>query len=153
MFPRLIAALTLWISALAAQAEVLVVNSPGDGYLNLRTGPGSEFAIITRMYHGSTVNTLEYAGGWARVEHESGAVGWAFRKYMVRPAATPARFYIYSPGDGFLNLRTGPGTRFDVVVRMYNGEWVEVLERSGNWVRVYHQGGFEGWAFSQYLRR
>lgn len=153
MLRSLFVALALWLSALSAQAEVLVVNSPGDGFLNLRTGPGSGFDIIMEMTHGTTVNTLEYAGNWARVQHESGAVGWAFRKYMVQPASGPARYYVYSPGDGFLNLRTGPGTGFAVVARMFNGEWVEILERSGGWVRVYHQGGYEGWAFSKYLTR
>ncbi|MEL7114924.1 MAG: SH3 domain-containing protein [Pseudomonadota bacterium] len=142
------------VFALAARAEMMIVNSPGDGYLNLRTGPGSSFAIVQKMFHGSAVNTLEYSGNWARVEHESGAVGWAHRRYMV-PAATPtpAKLYVYSPSDGFLNLRTGPGTDFAIVTRMFNGEWVEILERRGNWVRVAHEYGAQGWAYAKYLTR
>ena len=38
--------------ALPALAEMRIVNSPGDGYLNLRTGPGSQFDIILPMTHG-----------------------------------------------------------------------------------------------------
>ncbi|MDJ0824738.1 MAG: SH3 domain-containing protein [Rhodobacter sp.] len=141
------------VMAVAARAEVMIVNSPGDGFLNLRTGPGGGFAIIMEMDHGTAVNTLEFSGNWARVEHESGAVGWAHRKYMVPYAAGPAKWYVYSPGDGFLNLRTGPGTNFAVITRMYNGSWVEILERSGNWVRVFHEFGDEGWAYAKYLRK
>jgi N-acetylmuramoyl-L-alanine amidase len=153
MLMRILTTLLLITFALAARAEVMIVNSPGDGYLNLRTGPGGKFAIIMRMYHGTAVNTLEYAGNWARVEHESGAVGWAHRKYMVRYDAGPAKYRVYSPNDGFLNLRTGPGTGYAVIERMYNGTWVQILERSGNWVRVFHEYGSEGWAYSKYLRR
>lgn len=134
-----------------ARAEQRVVHSPGDGFLNLRTGPGSEFGIIRRMYHGSRVETLEWAGGWVRVRHESGDVGWAFAQYLVRPTTNDLR--VYSPGDGYLNLRTGPGTRFDIITRMYNGEGVRVLEASGTWVRVQHESGLVGWCSSNFLRR
>lgn len=135
-----------------ASAERLIVNSPGDGYLNLRTGPGSQYQIIRQMYHGSSVETLEYAGNWVRVRHESGAVGWAYREFLVRPATNPVR-YVYSPGDGYLNLRTGPGTGYQIIRRMYNGEQVKLLERSGGWVRVRHESGVVGWAFEKYLQR
>ena len=153
MLKRLFVALAATLWALAAQAEVMIVNSPGDGFLNLRTGPGGSFAVIMEMDHGTAVNTLEYSGNWARVEHESGAVGWAHRKYMVPYASGPAKYTVYSPSDGYLNLRTGPGTSYAIITRMYNGTWVEILERSGNWVRVFHEYGDEGWAHSRYLVR
>ena len=153
MLNRLFFALAATLWALVAHAEVMIVNSPGDGYLNLRTGPGGNFAVIMEMDHGTAVNTLEYSGNWARVEHETGAVGWAHRKYMVPYASGPAKYRVFSPGDGYLNLRTGPGTNYAIITRMNNGTWVEILERSGNWVRVFHEYGDEGWAHSKYLVR
>ena len=134
----------------AASAETLLVNSPGDGYLNLRTGPGSQYQIIRKMYHGSSVEVLEAAGAWLRVRHQSGAVGWAFGQYLVRPAST-SWLTVYSPADGYLNLRSGPGTKYQIIMPMYNGEQVEVLERKGNWARVRHQSGAVGWAYRSYL--
>lgn len=140
------------VTARMAHAERLLVNSPSDGYLNLRTGPGEEFKIIRRMSHGTAVETLEYSGGWVRVRHQSGAVGWASTHYLARPTSSPLR-HVYSPGDGYLNLRTGPGTRFQIVRPMYNGEAVTLLERTGGWVRVKHESGAIGWAFEKYLVR
>ena len=145
----LAAAAAFAATARAASAETLVVTSPGDGYLNLRTGPGSKFQIIRRMYHGSTVETLEYSGNWARVRHQSGDVGWAFRQNLSRPISR--WLSVYSPSDGYLNLRTGPGTKYQVIMRMYNGEEVEVLETKGKWVRVRHYSGSVGWAYRDYL--
>ena len=142
------------IAAVAAWAEEMrIVNSPGDGFLNLRTGPGSQFQIIQPMQHGSMVTIYERQGKWSRVQHEeTGAVGWAFHKYLAPfEGGVPMKF-IHSPGDGYLNLRTGPGTGFKIVRRMYNGESVEILERKGSWVRVYHQSGAQGWCSAKFLR-
>lgn len=136
-------------TARAAQADTYVVNSPGDGYLNLRTGPGSNYAIIRPMTHGSTVETLEWAGNWVRVRHASGDVGWAFAKYLGR-AVSPYK-QVYSPSDGYLNLRTGPGTQYNIIRRMYNWEGVKLLEIKGNWARVRHDSGATGWAHRRYL--
>jgi uncharacterized protein YraI len=138
-------------SSLPARAETLIVNSPGDGYLNLRTGPGTGYAIIRPMYHGSRVETLEWAGNWVRVRHESGDVGWAYGQYLRRPNTRWRS--VYSPGDGYLNLRTGPGTKYSIIMRMYNGERVQILDRSGKWRYVRHQSGAEGWAYVDYLVR
>lgn len=153
MFARLTTALAVLFFAFAAHAETMVVNSPGDGYLNLRTGPGSGYQVIIRMPHSSLLDTLEYAGNWARVRHESGYEGWAYRKYMVRYDPNPYGYRVYSPNDGFLNLRTGPGTNFAIITPMYNGTDVRILEWSGKWVRIETEYGQTGWAYSSYLVR
>lgn len=135
-------------------ADVRYVYSPNDGYLNLRTGPGTRFDIIREMYNGDRVRVVEHSGSWVRVVHESGARGWASAKFLVRRGVTRpgGTRYVYSPNDGYLNLRSGPGTRYRVVREMYNGEYVEILERSGNWVRVRHESGATGWASARFLR-
>ena len=148
-----VALIALCLAVSAAWAETRMVNSPGDGYLNLRTGPGSDFAILRRMDHGSLVDILETKGNWSRVYHQlSGAQGWAYRKYLLQTRSGGRFMQVFSPGDGYLNLRSGPGSDFAILQRMYNGEQVEIVERKGNWVRVYHQSGAEGWAYAKYLR-
>lgn len=151
MLSRMLAVLAALVIGASAWAETLVVNSPGDGYLNLRTGPGGSFAIIMRMPHRSHLETLEYAGNWVRVRHETGNVGWAYRKYMSDPA--PVLHRVYSPNDGFLNLRRGPGTGYGIITPMYNGTRVEILKWSGKWVLVDTEYGQRGWAYSDYLVR
>lgn len=140
-------------SSIAALAETRIVHSPGDGFLNLRTGPGSAYNIVRRMGHGSAVDILETKGGWSLVHHRaSGDKGWAYRKYLVNKAQSPGMRRVHSPGDGFLNMRSGPGSDFAVLQRMYHGDRVKILERKGNWVRVRHGSGAKGWAYAKYLR-
>ena len=135
-----------WIAG-AARADALVVNSPGDGFLNLRTGPGTGFDIIYAMPHGSEVYSLEWSGRWVRVRHETGHTGWCASEYLARMG--PERLYIYSANDGFLNLRSGPGTNYAIIIQMYNDEAVEVLGSSGNWRQVRHESGAVGWAHAK----
>lgn len=143
------AAVTTSLVAGAARADALVVNSPDDGFLNLRTGPGAGFEIIYAMPHGSEVHTLEWSGRWVRVRHESGQTGWCSAKYLARMA--PKQLHVYSAGDGFLNLRSGPGTGYAIIMQMYNDDIVDVLASSGNWRKVRHQSGAVGWAHAGYL--
>ncbi|MBU2981486.1 SH3 domain-containing protein [Lentibacter algarum] len=152
MFRSFFTALMFVGLAAVAQAEKLRVYSPGDGFLNLRTGPGSEFSIVRRMGHGTTVDTLERSGNWLRVRHQSGADGWAYIKHFRKVVASTNKRTVSSPGDGYLNLRTGPGTSFAIVREMYNGQTVRILERKGSWARVRHQSGATGWASAKYLQ-
>lgn len=65
-------------------------NSPGDGFLALRTGPSSETGErIMKIPHGATLTVLACLpkapgknGRWCRVNY-NGNLGWAFDGYMV----------------------------------------------------------------------
>ena len=51
-----------------------------------------------------------------------------------------------------LNVRTGPGTSFSVVISARGGDRLTVLERSGEWLRVRTNSGKEGWVSSRFTR-
>ena len=62
------------------------------------------------------------------------------RKYLRRPQIDSGGSGLgCRPGDGCLNLRTGPGTNYQIIMPMYNGEMVEILAACGNWRRVRHK--------------
>lgn len=63
--------------------KYLSVVYPESGTLNLRKGPGIGFEVIAPMERGSWVQVVAHAGNWAKLRHESGAEGWAARKYLV----------------------------------------------------------------------
>lgn len=171
------------VMAVSALAETRVVNAPGDGFLNLRTGPGTSYQIILPMTHGSQVEVFEYAGKWMRVQHQpTGAMGWAHGRFLL-PAPSgssirqggglgiqsdggagirrdgqinggPPQMIVADPKDGWLNLRAGPGTRYQVLLRMWNGDRVDVHDTQGKWAKVYHHNsGTLGWAYLPYMRR
>ena len=62
-----------------AQADVLIVNSPGDGYLNLRTGPGTGFDIIHQMKERKATVDDRMAEMGAKIESEEQVTEYAHR--------------------------------------------------------------------------
>lgn len=141
----------LSIIATVATAETLMVNSPGDGYLNLREGPSSKNPIIIEMYHGQTVDVLSTSRRWLRVRHQSGTVGWAYGKNLIPVSSAESHLKVNSPNDGYLNLRTGPSSKHQIVRQMKHGSRASVLGRSGDWLQIQHDSGSTGWAHSKYL--
>ena len=55
-------------------------------------------------------------------------------------------------GDGFLAVRTGPGTKYRMIDKLYNGDVVETMKRRGSWVGVRYRNGRKGWVHSRWLR-
>jgi hypothetical protein len=53
-------------------------------------------------------------------------------------------------GDNFLSVRTGPGTGFGEIDRLYTGNGVSICGRQGKWLRVKYGGG-KGWVYGKYV--
>ncbi|WGH78302.1 SH3 domain-containing protein [Jannaschia ovalis] len=151
---RIALALVLTLLPALAAAQTLYVKPSDAGYLNLRAGPGTMHAVLLRMPVGQRVAVLEELGRWARVRLPSGEEGWASVELLEqgdRPAGDV--MFVDVTGVGFLNLRAGPGTRFDIIRRMQPGDSVATLETRGDWLRVRHASGDTGWAHGDYLTR
>jgi Caspase domain/Bacterial SH3 domain len=55
-------------------------------------------------------------------------------------------------GDNFLSVRTGPGTGFEEIDRIYNGNGVSICSIQGKWLKVKYGGG-RGWVYGKYVAR
>lgn len=83
----------LLVSASAAAAAV--VTNP----LNLRSGPGTRYSVITTMPPGARVDVLSCGGSWCRVAWR-GAEGFASANYLAGGGAyayEPAPVYVAPP--------------------------------------------------------
>jgi len=92
------------LSTGAALAAPAIVESG----LNLRSGPGTEYAVITTLPAGTTVNASDCAGGWCRVSY-NGEEGYASRAYLgietaaEQPYPSYGYYGYYEPGYGYYN--------------------------------------------------
>jgi uncharacterized protein YraI len=60
-------------------------------------------------------------------------------------------YYQVNAGNG-LNLRTGPGGSYRLIMTMPHGSWTKAMGHQGNWMKVrYLATGAEGWAWLSYL--
>lgn len=62
----------------------LYVERSTEGYLNLRAGPGTDHAILRRIYPGDRLVPLTANGEWIAVRHATGAEGWVHGAYVAR---------------------------------------------------------------------
>ncbi|CUH40268.1 SH3 domain-containing protein [Jannaschia seosinensis] len=140
--------------ATGAAAQDLYVADSDEGYLNLRGGPGTHHDIVRRLEPGDRVSVEEEMGRWARVRLPSGERGWASLDYLEQGSAPSGdALFVSTTGAGWLNLRSGPGTQFEVLRRMYPGDRLVSLERQGDWLRIRHVSGATGWAHRDYVTR
>ena len=88
------------------------------------------------------------------------ALGGDCTGYVV--GVRPLNQYDHANGNGFLAVRTGPGTGFNQIGELYLGDEVSVWDRQGNWLHVYCMSGQclnplwgsptpQGWAYAKYL--
>ncbi len=151
MRPVLLAAFLL--APLAAAAQDMTVRPSEEGYLNLRAGPGTIHDVARRLAPGDRVSVLETMGKWARVRLPSGERGWVSLDYLERAAATDGVLFVARTGAGYLNMRVGAGTGHAVIRRVYPGDRLLPLGREGDWLRVRHATGTEGWVHGDYVTR
>ena len=61
-----------------------------------------------------------------------------------------SRHYNLATGSGFLAVRKRPTSSSQMVHQLFNGDKVEITDRSGNWYFV-GGAGFEGWAYRKWM--
>lgn len=114
--------------------------------LNVRSGPGTNYAVINQLPYGTGCTVLSTSGNWAKIKTFNGITGWVSRTYLAKQ--TTARV---STNGGNLNVRKGPGTYAAVLGSLKNGTKVTVKSTTGNWAYITY-GKLSGYASLTYLK-
>lgn len=130
------------------QEDVLQVEALEDlrtttANLNLRSGPGTGYAILAVIPKGTVLSVQSVSGSWAKVTY-SGKTGYVHTAYLTAPSS------VILVTTAALNLRSGPGTTYPVIAVMPKGTEVVQLSISGNWAQVRY-GTMTGYASRSYL--
>ena len=142
--------------------------------LNLRHGPGTQYKVLEILPGGKSLHYLaEPRRGWVRVTTEEGTTGWTFLKFLKPEHSRrifPEKETFQVPGSGTdqipsefpsqfaivnvtaLNLRSGPGSRYEVLGTLKGGSKISLLGPQKNrWVKISNSEDLEGWAAGKYL--
>lgn len=151
------------VSAFAMPGELMYVNNTNGTGVNMRSGPGTGYAIVATYPNGTEmyVVTADMGSGWTQVSFDS-TTGW-MATYLLsnnRPAQGGASGtfvagdksgqYRTITGQG-VNLRSGPGTNYSVLTTMPAGAQVAVLDYSNGWAHVYYLTNYEGYCSTAYV--
>jgi uncharacterized protein YgiM (DUF1202 family) len=72
----------LFITDIVIASKVYVTG----GKVNIRSGPGTSFEIITSVRNNAALEKLDIKGNWTKIKMENGQEGWIFNKLI---SATP----------------------------------------------------------------
>ncbi|MBX3071071.1 MAG: SH3 domain-containing protein [Thermomicrobiales bacterium] len=126
--------------------------------VNLRSGAGTSYGVLLVVPSGASVTLAgSTSNGFTRVTY-NGTTGWLSSTYLTTGSSSSSSGSSSSATgtgtviDGTLNLRSGPGTGYGVLVVMPDSATVTLLGESQNgFVKVTYKGT-TGWASSTYIR-
>lgn len=104
---NLIALAAAVFSVLATTAAALAAPAQATGAVNVRTGPGTGYAIVDQLFAGENVDVTQCQGGWCYVQH-NGPDGWVSGNYLSTNNPPPPPPQNDDPDCGF-GLTVGPG--------------------------------------------
>ena len=133
-----VAVLMILLGGMPACAERLTVDVP---VAKIRSGPGKNYALLWKVERYYPVSVLKQSGEWYYFTDFEGDEGWIHQSVVRRklPAVITAR-------DN-CNVRSGPGTRFDILFTVEKGIPFKVIRQKGDWIRIEHADGDKGWIY------
>ncbi|CEI73404.1 MULTISPECIES: SH3 domain-containing protein [Romboutsia] len=135
--------------------------------LNIRSGASTSHSIVTKAYQGDKVKILDSSNGWHKVQLSNGKSGWGHGGYISLSdsnagsgnnannggeTSTPVTGKTGTITTAALNIRSGPSTSYGIITKVYEGNKVEILEKSSNgWYKVKLSNGKIGWGSGSYI--
>ncbi len=130
----LLTVILLLVSTAALAERYSVVRPVG----NVRSGPGTDFAVIWKVSQYHPLIITEKKGDWYQFKDFEGDIGWVHRSLLDRTESV-----ITSRGP--CNIRSGPGTNHAILFTVDKGIPFKVLKRDGRWIHIEHADGDRGW--------
>ena len=131
----IIVAVLLIICSIDALAERLTIKVP---LANIRSGPGTKYDIMWNVEKYHPVVVLEKSGPWYHFRDFEGDKGWIHKSLVGKISSVITN-------KVKCNIRSGPGTNYDILFTVEEGIPFKVIKSKGNWIYIQHADGDRGW--------
>ncbi len=111
--------------------------------VNLRKGPGKNYSVKWEYGNGFPVKVIKRQGNWVKVSDFENDSGWIYKNLLTQTGHMIVKSN--KKKDRKINIRSGPGTKFQVVGKAYYGVVFKTIEQKKGWAKVKHESGLEGW--------
>lgn len=125
-------------------------------YLNVRTGPGTNFQAIGKAYNGQMYQWVSTQNGWHEIvfagEHRwiSGAYSDVIYSNQTIASGSVLRVdKIKNTAGNHLHVRSGPGTSYSEIGELDYNQTITCMSKQGDWFQIQWNGG-TGWVYSAY---
>ena len=115
--------------------------------LRVRSGPGTNYKIVTKLYRGSKQQIDYIRGSWGHLANGS---GWICLDYCIKYTGNSYLPGSYRVTASALRVRTGPSTNYKIISRVYRGNVVKIDSTIGEWG---HLANGTGWICLNYARK
>jgi len=133
----LLAAIVLGVGTALAAERVSV----SADIANVRAQPNTQSDTLWQVEKYHPLLVVEKRGAWYRIKDFEGDTGWIHGSLVDK---TPTVIVKVQRA----NIRTGPGTQYDLAFDAEKGTPFNVIETKGSWKKIRHADGDEGWIFS-----
>ena len=129
--------------------------------VNVRSGPGTGYAVLGSVNQGQSFSVTGVSGGWYKIDY-NGATGYISGDYlslggdsMTAAPAPAAPQTAAEQGTGvitgnYVRMRSGPSTGYAVLGTYNTGAKMTITGQSGDWYAVSCDGKM-GYVYKQYL--
>lgn len=143
-------------SGTTASSNIQVTSS---GRLNMRKGPGTSYAVVTKLNRGTVVKLLSTEGSWYQVSYGSytgyisAEYGKATTSEVSSGGTTNTGSYdgIQVTSSGNLNMRKNASTSTSILTKLRSGAVAKLLGTEGNWYKVSY-GSYTGYVSASYCK-
>ena len=112
--------------------------------LNVRSGPGTEYSKLGTLSRGTLLDGELLSNGWVKFSYNGQT---AYVSGMYVQSVDNGQLSVQC---GTLNVRSGAGTSYSKIGKLYRGTYVKPLETQGNWYKIGYDGGY-GWICADYV--
>lgn len=126
--------------------------------LNVRTGDTTKYSKITTLEKGEriTVTHTNSAQTWVFIQTSSGKTGWVNKNYIkkVKDVVEKENSYLIMINTESLNIRKGPGVKYDKVGSVGQGTVLTIVDEENGWglLKAYADQR-NGWINLSYTKR
>mgnify|MGYP002519482223 CR=1 FL=1 len=134
----------------------LAANVTSTTDVNVRSGAGNSYSVLTVMKSGTTTASLGTSGSWTKV-NVNGKTGYVCSKYLTsgNASSTPSNSGTQSVSKtvyisaSSLNVRSGAGTSYSVIGNLKKGNSASVVASTNGWYKIKYGSGY-GYISSKY---
>ncbi len=155
---NLIVAATGIIVTASLTAGAFAASATATTDVNMRSGAGNRYKVVSVVGKGQTVTTAGKTGSWTKVT-AGGKTGYVHSKYLTSgtvsttaasSASTTSTASTTVYAVSAVNVRSGPSTSYKVVTSISKGQVATKTGVSGNWAKI-SVNGKTGYVSSKYL--
>ncbi len=129
--------------------------------VNVRAGPGTDQPVRLQLSRGQKVEVLGANGHWCQVKVPPGDVGWV-AGWVISFLPPGQEITVEQNGEQIavkvgwvarpeVNLRAGPGTKYDELGELVLSTQVIIIGQQGDWYKVLLDNGKIGWVAKELI--